>query len=85
MEISIRSGSVDAYMELVQPCYDRCVEAGCDLIFAFLHWGWEYRKAPEPWQVDFAHRLVDMGCDLILASHSHVLEPTEVYNGTTIF
>ena len=85
VEIDIRVGQVDAYMERILPRYEQCREAGCDLVLAFIHWGWEYHKAPEGWMKDFAHRLADMGCDLVVGSHPHILVPMEVYKDVPIF
>ena len=55
-----------------------------DLQIAFLHWGWEYTACPEAWARTLAHALADMGFDLIIGSHSHVLHETEIYNGVPI-
>ena len=85
VEIDVRVGDVDKYMERIGPCYETCREAGCDLVVAYIHWGWEYHKAPEIWMVDFAHRLADMGCDLVIGSHPHILVPMEIYEGVPIY
>jgi len=64
---------------------DRMVEAvrsarrGADFVVVSLHWGIEYTPAPQRWQIDLAHRLLDAGADVILGHHPHVLQPIEVY------
>jgi poly-gamma-glutamate capsule biosynthesis protein CapA/YwtB (metallophosphatase superfamily) len=40
-----------------------------------LHWGGEYRGAPEPGQIALAQALVDAGAGLIWGHHPHVLQP----------
>ena len=85
VEIDVRVGDTDTYMERIFPYYEECREAGCDLVVAYMHWGWEYHKAPEIWMKEFAHRLVDMGCDLVIGSHPHILVPMEVYEGVPIY
>ena len=58
---------------------------GADLVVAFLHWGWEYRAEPDPWQVELAHGLVDAGADMVVGSHAHVLQRLEYYQDCPIF
>ena len=49
-----------------------------DFWIVSLHWGEEYRTQPEAWQRDLALELVDMGVDLILGHHPHVIQPVEM-------
>ncbi len=49
----------------------------CDLIAVIMHWGVEYRKTPTNYQVEMAHTMVDLGADLVLGGHPHVLQPYE--------
>ena len=85
VEIDLYVGDVDGYMAHITPQYNQCVEAACDLIIGFMHWGWEYTDGPEDWMVDFAHRMADMGFDMVVGSHAHILQETEYYNGVPIF
>ena len=63
-----------------------CKEADCDLIIGFMHWGTvEYLTEPEEWEVEFAHDMVDWGCDLIVGGHAHILQRMEYYSGVPIF
>jgi hypothetical protein len=50
-----------------------------DLVIVSLHWGDEYLAAPESWQVDAAHRLIDAGANAVIAHHPHVLQGIERY------
>ncbi len=51
-----------------------------------LHWGDEYITYPSVQQVNYAHALIDMGFDLIIGHHPHVIQPTEYYkNGLIIY
>ena len=63
-----------------------CKDAGCDLIIGFMHWGTvEYLTEPEDWEVEFAHDMVDWGCDMIVGGHAHILQRMEHYNNVPIF
>lgn len=58
--------------------------SGADIVVVMLHWGVEMSHYPEAWQIDFAHRIIDWGADLIIGSHPHVLQGIEQYNGKMI-
>ncbi len=49
-----------------------------DVVVVGIHWGREYRHAPEPWQRELAWSLVEAGADVVMGSHPHVLQPAEV-------
>jgi poly-gamma-glutamate synthesis protein (capsule biosynthesis protein) len=56
----------------------------CDFLILMLHWGDEFIDRPSMRQVEFAHQLVDTGCDVILGGHSHVFQGVENYHGKVI-
>jgi poly-gamma-glutamate synthesis protein (capsule biosynthesis protein) len=56
-----------------------CKEQKCDIIIASLHWGYEYEFFPRQAQVELAHEIIEMGVDVIVSHHSHVLQPMEFY------
>ena len=50
---------------------------GCDLIAVIMHWGNEYHLEQNGFQERHARTLIDLGADLVLGGHPHVLEPYE--------
>ena len=60
-------------------------KAACDRLVVIFHWGLPY--VAEPFEQDQAHaRLaVDLGADLIVGHHPHVIQRLEVYQGVPIF
>jgi poly-gamma-glutamate capsule biosynthesis protein CapA/YwtB (metallophosphatase superfamily) len=56
-----------------------------DKIVINLHWGYEYEFYPLPIHRQLAHRIVDMGADLIIGHHAHVIQAIEKYNNVNIF
>jgi poly-gamma-glutamate capsule biosynthesis protein CapA/YwtB (metallophosphatase superfamily) len=56
-----------------------CQEERCDIIIASLHWGYEYEFFPRQQQIEVAHAIVEAGADIIVAHHSHVIQPLEYY------
>jgi len=55
-----------------------------DLTIVNVHWGTEKKSAPNPYQIEMAHRLIDLGADLVLGHHPHVLQGLELYRGKLI-
>ena len=51
----------------------------CDFIILSLHWGTENVCYPSPQQVEFAHKLIDSGANVILGHHSHTIQGIERY------
>ncbi len=63
--------------ELIESDMAAARELGCDMIAVIMHWGIEYRLTPNAYQKELAATLVDLGADLVLGGHPHVLEPYE--------
>lgn len=57
---------------------------GVKIIIPYFHWGIEKQYEPCDTQVDLAHFAIDMGADLVLGSHPHVIQSLENYKGKLI-
>ena len=55
-----------------------------DVIILYTHWGTEYVPATESVK-RLAREFVDAGADLVIGSHPHVIQESEVYQGKTIY
>lgn len=55
-----------------------------DLVVVIAHWGEERNDLQVKHQTDLAHLYIDNGADLVIASHPHVLQGFEQYNGKWI-
>lgn len=53
-------------------------EAGAEIVVGCMHWGEEYRLLPSAAQRRLADRLENMGVNLIIGSHPHVIQPMEL-------
>lgn len=49
-----------------------------DIVVVSVHWGEEYKRIPNDTQTDLGHKMVDWGANIILGSHPHVLQKTEI-------
>jgi len=57
-----------------------CRENKADLVIAQLHWGMEHEHYPRPDQLEVAHHLAELGCDVVIGHHPHVIQPLECYH-----
>lgn len=57
---------------------DALRKAGAEIICVCVHWGQEYQLLPEQSQKSLAAYLEDLGADLIIGSHPHVIQPMEI-------
>lgn len=88
------SQRIDAFS--VEPCYwhnpeYKEIEQEIRLLpeggfkIVFVHWGNEFINRPSSPQKRFAHWLVDIGFELVIGMHPHVLQGYEQYQGKYIF
>ena len=57
----------------------------CDLIICCMHWGKNYKTLPNDEQQYLGHLCVDLGADLVIGNHAHILQGVERYKGRYIF
>lgn len=67
----------------VQQFLNEMEEAGVEATVMFIHWGEEYVLNTIPYQNAVAQALCDMGIDVIVGGHPHVVEPVELLTSTT--
>jgi len=58
---------------------------GVDLVVFSLHWGPNMLEHPPEHFQRFAHRLVDLGVDIVHGHSAHVFQGIEIYKGGIIF
>lgn len=84
--IATPSGAGCAPLELDTICHDIAQSrASSDVICISLHWGREYFRYPDPWQITVARRLIDAGAHIIAGHHPHVVQGVERYKHGVIF
>ena len=60
---------------------DSMKSEGAQFIVLEIHWGNEYDTKPSKYQQDIAKKANELGVDLILGGHPHVIQPCEVIKG----
>lgn len=53
-------------------------------VVIYPHWGCELFYYPEPADRTLAHKLIDVGADLVVGHHPHIVQAIEEYKGKTI-
>jgi len=56
-----------------------------DILIIYAHWGIEYKIQANKSVQSLAHEFIDQGADLIIGSHPHVIQQTEIYKKKTIY
>lgn len=57
------------------------IQAISDVQIVSMHWGEEYQFAPNEEQQQLAQLLSDLGADVIIGTHPHVLQPADILTG----
>ena len=55
---------------------------GAEAVVLYIHWGQEYITEANSLQKGMAQRLCDLGVDVIIGGHPHVVQPLEVIEST---
>lgn len=56
-----------------------------NFVIVSMHSGDEYQKHPNSVQINFAHKAIDAGADLVVGHHPHVIQSIEKYRNKYIF
>lgn len=56
-------------------------------VIVYLHWGGRVEGGymPDWYEIQDSHRFIDEGADVVIGSHSHTVQPYELYKGKYIF
>lgn len=77
----INSFSYDRINEFyvdAQAIVDDMEKSGAEAIVFYMHWGEEYQLSANTWQKTIAQKLSNMGVDVIVGGHPHVVQPIEL-------
>ncbi len=74
----------DTHRGLLDSAMDSVKAENPDIIIVCFHWGIEKSDSPTDMQIELAHKAIDLGADLVIGHHPHVLQGIEKYNGKYI-
>ncbi len=69
---------LDAFYQEVEQNLTEMQEAGAEATVMYIHWGNEYKLVQNGWQSQIAQKLCDLGIDVIVGGHPHVIQPMEL-------
>lgn len=64
--------------------YEYLRQQGCAIVVACVHWGLEKTSELNDYQLELGYKLIDMGYDLVVGNHPHVLQAMQIYKGRFI-
>ena len=78
------SGSAYFDRDLIRSSIENAKQQGADFVVVIPHWGVEYSDVQSNRQQEWGRFMIDVGADLVVGSHPHVVQPTEDYKGKQI-
>lgn len=78
----IRLNKPDSDISLICEHVRIAHEKKADMIIAILHWSIEFEMYPIENIIRMGHRIMELGVDMILGGHPHVVQPMEKYRFT---
>lgn len=80
LPINLSSKKVKEFLDKIEKEKDKG-----NFVIVSAHWGYNMVRVPLGHHRDFAHVLVDAGCDIFHGHSAHVFQAVEIYKGKVIF
>lgn len=74
---------LEAFYEEVRTHLENMEADGAEATMLYIHWGNEYQLKQNHLQVEIAQALCDLGIDVIVGGHPHVVQPVDLLTSTT--
>lgn len=74
---------LDSFYAEVETALAEMEEAGAEATILYIHWGDEYALSPNKNQQTIARQLCELGVDVIVGGHPHVIQPFEMLTSST--
>ena len=74
--------NLDKFYAEVEGYLAEMKEAGADATMLFIHWGEEYQLSENATQQKMAQKLCNLGIDVIVGGHPHVVQPIDLLEST---
>ena len=74
--------NLDAFYSELKTQLSAMKKKGADVLVVYLHWGYEYNLTESSYQKNIAQKLCDMGVDVIIGGHPHVVQPVDLISAT---
>lgn len=77
-----RESDPDSFYAEVKQYLAEMKDAGAEATMLFIHWGVEYQTKQNDRQAAIAQGLCDLGIDVIVGGHPHVIQPVDLLEST---
>lgn len=74
---------LDLFYSEIQNIYGAMESAGAEATILFIHWGTEYQTSENSVQRSIAQKMCDVGFDVIIGGHPHVVQPMDLLTSST--
>ncbi len=75
---SFNYDKLEQFYATAQSAIDGMKQNGAEAVVFYMHWGEEYQTTQNTWQKTIAQKLCNMGVDVIVGGHPHVVQPIEM-------
>lgn len=75
---SFNYDSINDFYTEAQSVISSMEQDGAEAVVFYMHWGNEYQLTANTWQKSIAQKLCNMGVDVIVGGHPHVIQPIEL-------
>lgn len=69
---------LDSFYKKLSAQMQEMRDLGAEAIMLYIHWGDEYNTTPNATQKKMAQALCNLGVDVIVGNHAHVIQPVEL-------
>jgi poly-gamma-glutamate capsule biosynthesis protein CapA/YwtB (metallophosphatase superfamily) len=77
--ISVAAPLIINYIDsaVIKKDVEKAKKLGAEYVICALHWGTEYQSLPNAYQKNWEKYCYDLGVDMVIGSHPHVIQPLE--------
>lgn len=79
---SFNPAKPDSFYDELDENIKKMKKQGAEVIAVYIHWGEEYQLTQNAKQKEIAQKLCDMGVDVIIGGHPHVVQPMDLLTST---
>ena len=79
---SFKPDNPDSFYKELKTIIKQMKKQGADVIAVYIHWGEEYQLTQNTKQQEVAQKLCDLGVDIIIGGHPHVVQPMDLLTST---
>lgn len=80
---SFNVNELDTFYQRIETQIQEMEDAGAEALVLYIHWGEEYQLTENKTQNTIAQKMCDLGIDVIVGGHPHVIQPMELLTSTT--